>query len=219
WQEDKTFNGVTKPWIEHIKDTNPDILIIAFGENNASIASAKQVMYYIDQVTSYINTNFTKKPTISWITAPRPTLALDSNWGSVGYQCGIDLAAYTTRKRGYSKGHYIIDANRVSNLKRVGVDYTSPYLETLAVTDSDIQEYLSGVYQKSGSEYTMQNAGDFMYFDVALRDFSFDFNVKFAPSSAGNENIWIAFNQLVRGSEQETVVLVMPKATSGVARI
>lgn len=61
WQDNKTFNGVTKTWIEHVKDTAPDILIINFGMNSGSIAIGKEFTYRMNQITDYISTNFTQK--------------------------------------------------------------------------------------------------------------------------------------------------------------
>ncbi|MBA9088641.1 lysophospholipase L1-like esterase [Fontibacillus solani] len=216
WKDPQTFNGVGKWWVDHVAETNADLLIVAFGMNNGSIESGREFAYNMKQINDYINANFTKKPSMAWMTAPRSALTFAYPWGSAAVQFGRDLAAYAAREYGKTLGHYVIDVGRVSNIKRTGKDFENPILKSLAVTDTEISAIVTGNYLKNGSEYTISTDGHYINFPVGLKDFVFEFDAKFPTGmSNGGENIWLAFNQFSRGTAQETVSLIFPKHSGG----
>ncbi|MBA9088724.1 hypothetical protein FHR92_005242 [Fontibacillus solani] len=220
WKETQTFNGVGKWWVDHVAETNADLLIIAFGMNNGSIESGREFAYYMKEINDYIGDNFTKKPSMAWMSAPRSALTFQFPWGSAAVQFGRDLAAYAAREYGKTLGHYVIDVGRVSNIKRTGKDYENPILKSLAVTDAEISAIVTGNYVKNGSEYTISTDEYYINFPVGLKDFVFEFDVKFPTGmSNGGENIWLAFNQFSRGTSQETTVLIFPKHSAAKASV
>ncbi|MFB5764079.1 hypothetical protein [Paenibacillus medicaginis] len=221
WQDAKTFSTVTKPWIDHIQDTNADLFITAWGMNNETISSAKEFIYYMDQITNHIHANFTKQPSMVWLTTPRPVMALeDSRFGTYDAQFARDLAAYAARMHGKSKGHYIIDVNKVSNLKRAGKDFEHPIMRELAVTNTQVDGLLSGNYTKTGTDYMLATIGQYLQFNVQLKDFVLEFEVRFGLNlPAGNESLWLAYNLIGDIADQGSVILFYPKEPSGVGAI
>jgi hypothetical protein len=201
---DQTFNGVTKNWMAHVKDTNPDLLIIAFGMNTY-LALSQSFRYSMDRIMNYINANFTAKyPSIAWITTPRPTLALDDEWGGFDEQLSRHMAAYCTRYSGMLKGGYIIDVNRVSDILRTGTDFTRPILKSVDLTGK-----ISGTYAESGGVYTMDAEGETLFIDEIASDFVLEFEVNFGTVSGGN--LWFGYN---RFSNMESLLLILPNLSS-----
>lgn len=216
WDSSQTFNSTTKVWIDHIKDTQCDLLIIAFGMNNSSYSSAKGFKYYLQQIMNYIEANFTTVPTVALVTTPRPTMALDDTWGGSEGQLARDMAAYQARKYGYERGCYIIDVNKISNVKRAGKSFENVFLKELAVTESEVDNIISGTYTKVGSEYVIQNSGIYLQINKYLKDFTFQFDVKLTNFPVSTENLWLAFNAL---SGLENVILFSPNYTGGLGRV
>ncbi|MCM3703794.1 hypothetical protein [Paenibacillus macerans] len=201
-----TFNGVSKPWSEHIKDTNPDLLIIGFGMNT-NLSLGVTFRFCMDRITNYINANYTKKPSVCWVTTPRPTMALEDEWGTYDSQLSRHLAAYTTRYAGRLLGGYVIDANRVSDLLRTGVDYSNPIMER-----ADLTGLISGTYSESGGIYTMDADGEYILLDVQASDFTLEFDINFQSPDG---NLWFGYNRI---GTLETVALFYP-SFSGVGAI
>lgn len=188
-EDNQTFNGVTKPWPEHIRDTNPDILIIGFGMNT-NLFLCKTYRFCMDRILNYIDTNYTKKPSVCWVTTPRPTMALEADmWGSYDSQLSRHLAAYTTRLVGKKRGGYIIDVNKVSDIKRTGVDYSSTILQAVNATD-----IISGTYTESGGVYTFDADGEIMNLSTCSTDFTLEFDLSVSGAVAGDGNLWLGYN-------------------------
>jgi hypothetical protein len=204
----QTFNGVTKPWMEHIKDTNPDLLIIAFGMNTY-LALSQSYRFCVDRIMNYINTNFTAKyPSIAWVTSPRPTLALEDEWGGFDEQLSRHMAAYCTRYSGKLKGGYIIDANRVSDILRTGFDFTRPIMKGVDLTGK-----INGTYTESGGVYTMDAEGETISINEITSDFVLEFDANFGTVSGGN--LWLGYN---RFSDMKSLILILPNL-SGVGGV
>lgn len=214
WQQSVTFNGVTKAWIEHIKDTSPDLVIIGFGMNMTTFIEAKTYKYYLKSVIDYILENFTKIPSIALITTPRPCVSIEDMWGSYETQMATDMTAYQSRKYGSERGCYIIDVSHISNVLRSGTDFTKPILREF--TNEEIQSSRSGNFGTNGSEYTFINENQYMNLNVGLKDFTLDFYVKFSGFPASSENLWIDFNSL---DGVNNTLLIIPNTPTNKASI
>jgi hypothetical protein len=196
---DQTFNGVTKNWMAHIKDTNPDLLIIAFGMNTY-LALSQSFRFCMDRITNYINANFTAKhPSIAWVTTPRPTLALEDEWGGFDEQLSRHMAAYCTRYSGMLKGGYIIDVNRVSDMLRTGTDFTRPILKSVDLTGK-----ITGTYTESEGIYTMDAEGETLNISEITSDFVLEFEINFGTVAGGN--LWFGYNRL---AGIESLILIL----------
>lgn len=222
WQDvNDTFNNVSQPWVDHVQDTNADLLIIAWGMNNETISAGKEFMYYMDQITNYIDAHFTKKPSIAWLTTPRPAMVLEDNrFGTYNAQFARDLAAYAARMHGKSKGHYIIDVNKVSNMKRAGKDFEHPIMQALAIRDTQLDEILSGNYVKNETDYRLSTPDQYLQFDVQLKDFVLEFEVNFGQNlPASNESLWLHYNWIGGNDGQGSLIIIGPQNASGVGWI
>ncbi|AIQ26967.1 hypothetical protein P40081_01140 [Paenibacillus sp. FSL P4-0081] len=199
-EDNQTFNGVTKAWSAHIKDTNPDILLMAFGMNT-SLEYSKTFRFCMDRILSYIDANYTKKPSICWLTTPRSTMALGTGWGDYGAQLSRHLAAYAARYSGLLKGGYIIDAGRVSDIKRTGFDFTIPTMREMTVS-----EIVSGTYSESGGVYTFDADGETMNLAAQASDFVIEFDLSVTGAASGTGSLWFGYNS----AGSESVCLFFP---------
>ncbi|MDO9549126.1 MAG: hypothetical protein Q7J65_09210 [Candidatus Marinimicrobia bacterium] len=194
---DKTFNSVTKSWAAHVKDTAPDLLIIGWGINQTTIASAKAFKYYLNAVLTYVNANFSPIPSIALLTSPRPCYSPEDTWGALEIQQAVDMSAHTIRTFGEEKGCYIIDVNKISNLKRTGKIFENPFMEAIAETYAATDAIVSGTATKVGYTYTTQTAGTEIIIPINSKSFVVAFDLKFSGFTDGVENLSINYNYLV----------------------
>jgi lysophospholipase L1-like esterase len=131
WGKDKMFDGVTKRWIDHIKDYEPDIVIIAFGMNTDNIVAQKYYKTMLDVIDEL--EQLLTPPLIALLTTPTPANNMDDTigWDAFG---GIEqqnfryVAASACRAIAKEKGCYLIDVNRLSSIKRYGFDSASEFV-------------------------------------------------------------------------------------------
>mgnify|MGYP000867918017 CR=1 FL=1 len=214
WNTIKTFNSVSTYWNWHVRDLHPDLLIIGWGMNQTTIASAKEFKYYLSQIINYINANFNPIPTIALITSPRPCYALEDSWGALEIQQAVDMSAYIARTFGYQNGCYIIDANKISNLKRAGKIYENPFMQAIAEDYASMDAIISGTYTKSGYTYQIQNTGTEVIIPVNEKNFVVAFDMKFDSFPDGTENLSLNYNYL---SGYIRNCLMIKPLTTGVA--
>lgn len=214
WNANKTFNSTEKTWIEHVKDSSPDLLIIAFGMNNTSFAAAKQFKYNFKGILDYINTNFTKKPSIAVCTTPIP--AKQGNWATFEAQNSRDIAAYTARYYGLEKGCYILDVNRVFHIKRDGYDCMKPILKMIDTTI--LESSITGTYNGDLTELTMQNINTRLDINIPLRNFRLEMQVKFKDFPAGSEHLNFSLNNTTENVMPNTVLLLPNTSSKGTVR-
>ncbi|MNC16018.1 hypothetical protein D3C75_638630 [compost metagenome] len=207
-EDSQTFNGVTKAWPVHVKDTNPDILILAFGMNT-NLENSKTFRYCMDRILNNLDT-YTKKPSLCWVSTPRNTVALNTEWGTTDNQLSRHMAAYATRYYGRLKGGYIIDAGRASDVKRTGFDYASAIMKEVIVS-----EIISGTYTAASGVYTLDAPGKNLILSAQLSDFSLEFEMSVTGAVTGEGNLWIGYNYV---DPYESVLLIKPNK-SGVGRI
>ena len=104
-----------KSWREYVKDSNPDLLFIAFGMNGASsiIANKNALQGIMEYITTWDKI---------------PTIVLITNWTPrVGYVTDEERVfrnaiASSTREYAKLSGISVLDVNRVYNLLRYGYD-------------------------------------------------------------------------------------------------
>lgn len=203
--DNQTFNGVTKVWTEHIADTNPDLLIVAFGMNT-TLDYSRRFRYGMNLIKSFAN-GLPKKPSMSWVTTPRPTLALDQDWGTFEAQLSRTVAAHTARYVGANDG-YVLDAGRVSDIKRTGMDALNPVMREKSLTG-----IIGGDYQESGGVYTLDSEGKKLVIDSNTSDFVLEFDMNIGQSSGGS--LWLSYNEY---GNYSNVFLIGPNSL-GVASI
>lgn len=190
WNDDKTINTITKPWIDHVADTSCDLLLIGFGMNHSNYTSAKAVKFYLKSILDHISANFAKQPDIAVLTTPLP--AQEGGYSAEASQNSRNLAAYGVRMYGQDSGCYVIDVNRIFNIKRNKIDQNTFFTKSVAVNDSEIQSIINGNYTKSGVEYILQSNAEYIDFDVNVANFKLDFYAKFESFPVGSEHL--AFN-------------------------
>ena len=213
WYNDKTFDSVTKPWIDHMKDVNPDLLIIGWGMNNNYYANAITFKYHLKSILDYINANFTTIPSIAIVTTPRPTNAIGYTWGTSEGQFSRDMAAYQARKYGYERGCYIIDVNKISNIKRIGRSF-----DNIILKEIDISNIITGNYtEEIVGEYVMQLGTQHLNINANLKDFAIQFDAKFESFPGSSSNLWVDMNYI--DGLNSNNILLKPKLSTGVARI
>jgi hypothetical protein len=206
WQDSKTFDGTTKPWIDFVKDAQPDLVIIGWGMNTSIYTTTREYKQYLDKVITYIN-GFTVKPSIALVTTPRPVLAVNDYWGNDENQNSRSNAAYVTRNFGYEKGCYVIDVNRLSDIKRNGEDKES--LEMAEITPTIIT---GGVL--ANGEYTLASGQELIITDK-LQDFIIEFDINMQALSTG-DNIWLRYNRFANESvDLHNATLLFPEQATG----
>ncbi|WP_223536925.1 hypothetical protein [Enterobacter asburiae] len=126
------YTDTSKPWLDYVKADSPDLLILAFGMNDANGFNAGALHSVINKINSW-----EKVPSIIFITNPVPSMA--TTWsGGAGfydriYQEGRDWAAGYARTYANFYGHSVLDINRQFCLIRDGRDYLDVPLERVGV--------------------------------------------------------------------------------------
>lgn len=126
------YTNQSKPWLDYVKDDAPDLLILAFGMNDANGFNAGAVHAVIDKVKAW-----PKVPSLLFVTNPVPAMATTFQSGSGFYatifQEGRDWAAGYARSYAKHYGHSVLDVNRQLCLIRDGRDYINVPLKRLGV--------------------------------------------------------------------------------------
>jgi hypothetical protein len=210
WDDDVTFGGVTKAWIEHVQDTGPDLLIIGFGMNHDTYAKAATFAYDLKQVIDYIEANFATIPDIAILTTPRPAYIPGvSGWGDIQGQAARQAAADSARSYGSKRGCYTIDVNRISNIKRIGKDFLHPNLSKL----SNYYDYISldgGAVSIGTNQWSVQNVNEWLAVYRSLKNFSLYLQLQFDTVTA-DENLAIHYNWM---SSILNSIIITPNASS-----
>jgi GDSL-like Lipase/Acylhydrolase family len=210
WNVSQTFNSTSKTWIEHIKDTQPDVLIIGFGMNHNTFDYAKTFAYNIKQVYDYINANFTRKPDLVFVTTPRPTYHPEvSGWGSFENQASRQITANAIRNVASKYKAYVIDVNRIGNIKRNGTDWLFPTYE-----EQDVSNVVSGVYDELDGSYIFNANAEMLEINKYMKDFVLKFTVTFS-AFVDNDALTISYNR-TGGSQRNNQLTVFPQR-SGVS--
>lgn len=183
WNTSQTFNSITKTWIEHIKDTNCDVLLIGFGMNHTSYESSFNFAYDLKQMLDYIEANFTKKPDIVFLTSPRSKVMLeDATFGKIESQFAIQNTSDSIRAYATSRGCYIIDVNKLSNVKRTGRTYVNPQFRK-------INPILSGTFTMDGLKYVL-NKDNYLIINNLCKNFSLEFDVEFTGGDSSRNSLF-----------------------------
>ena len=216
WNNQVTFNSVTKAWIDHIKDTAPDLLIIEFGMNSYTFAESVKTAYTIKAVTDYIKANFTIQPDLVFFTVPRPLLNLaDTGWGSFERQTSREIGANATRYYGKNVGGYIVDVGRISDIKRIGLDFVRPYFnEVFFTTDENVLEDACDGSIGSGV-FTLSNYSQYLRLKN-LKDFVIKFDMTF-NNVVQSDAIFIEYNK--QNVTQTNLLSIYPLSSSNVGKI
>lgn len=119
---DNWVTGVGKTWIQYVEDTNPDLVICAFGTNEAG-ANYYPVLKTGRTVIKGIASN----PDIVWVTSPIQTLDTSAihggtNFGSYPNNEYGNNAGILTRKFAQVNGDAVIDVNRNASVAMLGLD-------------------------------------------------------------------------------------------------
>lgn len=208
WNDDKTINSVTKAWIEHIKDTAPDVLVIAFGMNHNTYDRTRDIAYQISQIVNYMTANFANVPDLVFVTAPRcayqPTFA---TWGSFEQQASRQMAANIFRNNAPRHGAYLMDVNRCANVRRSGTDFFSP-----AFQEFDPTRYINKA--KTGGNYVFTGAADAMRIMRYQKDFVLKFTVTWSDYAANGDNLTISFGRTQDAGFNNNQVVITPQHTT-----
>ena len=106
-----TGSVVGKSWLDHVKDSAPDMLVVAFGLNPEFDVKIRDHLAAIRTAAN----SWTKVPSLVFITAMRP----DTRWQDQYRAQGI---ARVYRAWARQLGYSIIDVNRANNILRDGFD-------------------------------------------------------------------------------------------------
>lgn len=134
------YADTSKDWLEYIKADAPDLLILAFGMNDANGFNAGALHAVVNKIKAW-----DKVPSILFVTNPVPAMATTFNDGSGFYatifQEGRDWAAGYARSYAKFYGYSILDVNRQFCLIRDGRDYVTTPLERINIFN---QSYING---------------------------------------------------------------------------
>ena len=199
WDAVKTINGVTKTWIEHIKDTSPDLLFIGFGMNHNSLALTTTFARFIDLMYKYIQLNFTKIPDIVFVTSPT-CVYIEGNtaWSDEVNQETRRNTAKTARYFGSLYADYILDVSRFSDIARFGIDLENIYFEEKTG------------FSQAGST-TLTNANETLAITERCRDFAIRFTLT-ANLLTDGDRISINFNDILLGFELRNTIEIYPNS-------
>lgn len=106
-----TGSTVGKSWLDHVKDSAPDMLVVAFGLNPQFDVATRDHLAAIRAAAN----SWTKVPSLVFITAMRP----DTRWQDQYRAQGV---ARVYRAWARQLGYSIIDVNRANNILRDGFD-------------------------------------------------------------------------------------------------
>lgn len=116
------YTDTSKDWLEYVKSDSPDLLILAFGMNDANGFNAGALHSVVNKIKSW-----NKVPSLLFVTNPVP--AISTTWsGGQGFyatifQEGRDWAAGYARSYARHYGYSLLDINRQFCLIRDGRDY------------------------------------------------------------------------------------------------
>ncbi|TQD17706.1 hypothetical protein FKC82_00365 [Enterobacter hormaechei] len=118
------YQDTSKEWLEYVKADSPDLLILAFGMNDANGFNAGALHAVVDKIKAW-----SKVPSLIFVTNPVPAIATTWSGGSGFYatifQEGRDWAAGYARSYAKHYGYSVLDMNRQFCLIRDGRDYLS----------------------------------------------------------------------------------------------
>lgn len=213
WYSNQNF-GTTKPWIDHVKDVAPDLVIVSFGMNSFSYTLSAAVRKSFDDMLDYIAANFTTAPSIVAVTNPRPVNSTEDVWGSAEAQFSRMNASNAIRRCGYRRNSYIMDVGRSSDLARVGIDWDAMATVEEAVTDADFDALITSSVPRSGGIYTLTTTGSLMATKRVYRDFTLEFECAFQGAfTADASNLSLYYNYAAAG--KSNVALIFPVAVGG----
>ncbi|HHA2081868.1 TPA: SGNH/GDSL hydrolase family protein [Enterobacter asburiae] len=142
------YTDTTKDWLEYVQADAPDLLILAFGMNDANGFNAGAIHAVVNKIKAWA-----KVPSILFVTNPVPAIATTWSGGAGFYdtifQEGRDWAAGYARTYAKFYGYSVLDMNRQFCLIRDGRDYL------------DIPLTFSGTYNQSFIHDTTLIARDF----------------------------------------------------------
>lgn len=121
-----------KPWLDYVKDLNPDVVFIIMGSGDSSAMSYA----VLKSVTDKLNA-FAKVPDIIYITQPSVDPDPHPNFATFGTregQEGRDYAAGVIRSFALFNGYGFIDANRVGGIVLDGRDLMDPISERVVTS-------------------------------------------------------------------------------------
>lgn len=116
------YQDTSKNWLDYVEADSPDLLILAFGMNDANGFNAGALHAVVNKIKKWA-----KVPSLLFITNPVP--AMSTTWYSGSgfyakiYQEGRDWAAGYARSYAKFYGYSILDINRQLCLLRDGRDY------------------------------------------------------------------------------------------------
>jgi len=117
WYEDTSKN-----WLDYVRNDSPDLLILAFGMNDANGFNAGALHAVVNKINEW-----DKVPSLLFITNPVPAISTTwcngSGFYATIYQEGRDWAAGYARSYAKFYGYSILDINRQFCLLRDGRDY------------------------------------------------------------------------------------------------
>lgn len=216
WNDNKTFDAVTKAWIEHVKDTSADLLIVGFGMNHSYYSVSTQTAYNVKAVTDYINANFTTIPDLVWVTSPRPVLSKDGTYGDNIRQFSVDNSAQAIRSYAKEIGGYIVDVGKISNIKRTGKSYINPMYKSFATTESEVDLIATGTYTKVSPNYVLDALNEYIGFiNFIVKDFIVEFDATFTDYVSSNDSLAITYNDLDNGSTNNRIYILPKSSTNG----
>lgn len=158
-ETDHTFNfhrnwSVTgKSWKDHVKDFNPDLLIVAFGMNDAMYTDSDETFgYNLDKFVNFTKT-WTKIPDLVLVPTMLPT---SDNSRYTQRQDITNAVAAVAREYARVNGYICADANRLFQILRDGKDVEATYSAT-ANNPSEVKEFKNGTIEFYA---TFKSAGD-----------------------------------------------------------
>lgn len=181
------YQDTSKNWLDYVRDSSPDLLILAFGMNDANGFNAGAMHAVVDKIKAW-----DKVPSLIFVTNPVPAMATTYNSGSGFYatvfQEGRDWAAGYARTYAKFNAHSILDINRQFCLMRDGRDYLCAPLERRAVYN---QAYLNGI--TSGAVRDFSISGDISAWPVnkvlSVKVGSGELDIVYITNEAGNFKI------------------------------
>lgn len=170
YNDEKTYNSVTKPWIDFVKDQNVDLIVINFGMNHNTYALASVTKYYLNLLLDYIAT-WTNPPVVIVATSPRPVMDMsNAEYGIGSAQFARHSTAHTIRNVAEKRGCYVLDNNHLFNCLKDGIDFERIYM----VRDTPIIT-TAGIDNGDGS-YTLAN-GQSLNINNGIKDFVLEFDL------------------------------------------
>ena len=119
-----------KDWLEIVENDSPDLIILAFGMNDANGFNPGALHSVVKKINAW-----SKKPSIIFVTNPLPAISttLNDNYYKYLSQEGRDWVAGYVRSYANFHGYSLLDINRQFCLIRDGRDYLSAPLERVGV--------------------------------------------------------------------------------------